>query len=354
MDEVYPNVWLGQYEAALDAQTTTLRRHKITHIVSIGLFEKWWTTRKDPKHLLLEMEDSPFVFVTDYFGQVFPFMDEALSNGGGVLVHCQQGQSRSSAIVIAYLMRKLQKQYPETLNKILIHRKKGDAKYWFPNPNHFVTQSNSISITEKSQPTKKIIDTIHTMTKKLRHFGKNRWNSSIQYSDKIDIEKELANALKNLSLQVTKLQSDINKKEKLYVTISVSSDKEEEEKQYPTVGSTPVGQKKTKSDPSDEHWKRHVVIGLDENDLAIFRKEWVLLVFLCHQFQLYEIAVHRNTSNILFILGEMYFSDLLHTFQEVFEPKNKDLILDYDNPSASIAAALQIYAQKEREKAKTS
>ncbi|ETO30556.1 dual specificity protein phosphatase [Reticulomyxa filosa] len=124
MDEVYPNLWLGQYQAASDGQTKILKQHKITHIVSIGLYEQWWTTRKDPKHLLLEMKDSPFVFVTDYFSQVFPFMEEALAHGNGVLVHCEEGKSRSSAIVVAFLMKKLQKQYPETLNRILIHRKK--------------------------------------------------------------------------------------------------------------------------------------------------------------------------------------------------------------------------------------
>jgi len=109
MDEVAPNVWLGQHQAASDDQTTILQQHKITRVVSIGSYEEWWTTRKNPKHLLLELKDSPFVFVTDYFQQVFAFMDEALNHGCGVLVHCDQGQSRSSAIVIAYLMKKIPK-----------------------------------------------------------------------------------------------------------------------------------------------------------------------------------------------------------------------------------------------------
>lgn len=321
MDEVHPNVWLGHYEAALDDQIAILRKHKITHIVSIGKFEEWWTTRKDPKHLLLAMKDSPFVFVTDYFGQAFPFMDEALNAGCGVLVHCEQGRSRSSAIVIAYLMKKLQKKYPETLNKVLLHRKK-------------VMPNIGFQI-------------------QLRHFAKNRWNTNIQYSDKIDIEKELGNALKNLALQVTKFQSDINKKERLYVTITDTSHSNEDEKEMSYAQSHTTNGHKTNKEKEKESWKRHVVIGLDEQDLNIFRKEWLLLVFSCHQFQLYEIAVHKNTSNILFILGEMYFPDLLSTFQEVFEPTNKNLIMDYDDPSKSIAAALQIYAQKEREKAKT-
>jgi len=324
MDEVSPNIWLGDYQAALDEKTSLLRRHKISHVVSIGAYEKSWTTRKDPKHLIIEVEDSPFIFVTDYFVQAFPFMEEALNHGNGVLVHCEQGRSRSGAIVVAFLMKKTQKQYSETLNKILIHRKK-----IMPNIGFQI---------------------------QLRNFGKHRWDTSIQYGDKIDIEKELANALKNLTLQVMKLQTDMNKKERLCVTISDSPTvntpsspsriPDEEEKQSNNENDNNAKKKEKK-------WQRKVVIGLDENDLNIFRKEWVLLVFLSHQFQLYEIAVHKNTINLLYIIGEMYFPELLLTFKEVFEPTNSALIMDFDNPSQSIALALQAYAQKGKTQAET-
>jgi len=40
-----------------------------------------------------------------FFLTVTSFVDEALKTGGSVLVHCMAGVSRSSSIVIAYLMR---------------------------------------------------------------------------------------------------------------------------------------------------------------------------------------------------------------------------------------------------------
>ena len=40
-------------------------------------------------------------------------MDNAISNGGTVFVHCQQGISRSSAMVILYLMWRNKKPFPE-------------------------------------------------------------------------------------------------------------------------------------------------------------------------------------------------------------------------------------------------
>merc|ERR1711865_89025 len=39
--------------------------------------------------------------------EAFNFMEEAAEKGEGVLVHCQDGQSRSCVIVTAYLMKKL-------------------------------------------------------------------------------------------------------------------------------------------------------------------------------------------------------------------------------------------------------
>ncbi|ETO26907.1 leucine rich repeat and phosphatase domain containing protein [Reticulomyxa filosa] len=353
MDEVFPNVWLGQYEAVQKSQNSMLQQRRITHVVSIGSYEEWWKTRKEPKHMLLDFKDSPFVFVTDYFKQVFEFMDEATVRGNGVLIHCDEKRSRSGAIVVAYLMKKTQKQYTETLNKILAHSKKV-----MPNIGFQIQVLKMFFVFFNSNQSKKK-KAKHSNFKQLRNFGKARWNMSVQYSNKINIEKELANALKNLMTQVSKLQSDITKKEQLYVTITnISSSSDLKENKDLNPKKTPVPSLNSpngngSSDTNQEKaWKRSVVIGLNQNDLNIFRKEWVLLAFLCHQFQLYQIPVHTNTINILYILGEMYFLDLLQTFRDIFQPENQSLVLDYDSPSDAIAKALQAYNQKDKQKEK--
>lgn len=49
----------------------------------------------------LSIVDKPSENILQYFGQECEWLDSAL-NGGAVLVHCQQGISRSTAIVVAY------------------------------------------------------------------------------------------------------------------------------------------------------------------------------------------------------------------------------------------------------------
>ena len=44
--------------------------------------------------------------VVGLFFKVIKFMDDAINNGGKVYVHCYQGVSRSSTIVVAYLIWK--------------------------------------------------------------------------------------------------------------------------------------------------------------------------------------------------------------------------------------------------------
>lgn len=49
----------------------------------------------------LDLADDPFVNVIRYFNQECDWLDRVLK-GGVVLVHCQQGVSRSTTIVTAY------------------------------------------------------------------------------------------------------------------------------------------------------------------------------------------------------------------------------------------------------------
>eukprot|EP00483_Globobulimina_turgida_P005315 UN05325 len=90
-------------------------------------------------------------------------------------------------MVIAYLMKKYKPSYPETLNKVLLHRKRVMPNIGF-----------------------------HIL---LTTFGKYLWNTQLKYSQKlVDIDKELPTALKNLAHQVSRLLLDIPSSEKIFVT----------------------------------------------------------------------------------------------------------------------------------------
>jgi protein-tyrosine phosphatase len=52
----------------------------------------------------IELADEVHVPISEHFKEAFTFLGEALSNKKRVLVHCQEGISRSSTIVIAFLM----------------------------------------------------------------------------------------------------------------------------------------------------------------------------------------------------------------------------------------------------------
>jgi hypothetical protein len=56
-----------------------------------------------PPHL--QVHDSPEAELSSHFDACFAFISEALAAGGGVLVHCFAGRSRSVTVLLAFLMR---------------------------------------------------------------------------------------------------------------------------------------------------------------------------------------------------------------------------------------------------------
>ena len=64
------------------------------------------------QYLHLDLEDAIAANLITPLRRALPFLKSAVDSGGRILVHCQMGQSRSAAVVIAYLVA--ERQWPVT------------------------------------------------------------------------------------------------------------------------------------------------------------------------------------------------------------------------------------------------
>ncbi|CAF2711311.1 unnamed protein product [Rotaria sp. Silwood2] len=123
---IYPSVVLdNQLYLGTGHQATNwkvVRDLKITHIINISVEHQCVFVDKI-KYLYIELEDKEDVLLKDRFDETIRFMNMAFQNPSNrILVHCNLGISRSSTLILAYLM----KTYNATLNeayKFLRHRR---------------------------------------------------------------------------------------------------------------------------------------------------------------------------------------------------------------------------------------
>lgn len=59
------------------------------------------------KYQRYELLDSPNCNIAKYFNEGSEYIENAIKSGGKVLVHCFAGKSRSSTLILAYMVKKL-------------------------------------------------------------------------------------------------------------------------------------------------------------------------------------------------------------------------------------------------------
>ncbi|XVF02581.1 hypothetical protein REPUB_Repub04eG0187000 [Reevesia pubescens] len=96
------HIYLGSDAVAKNREI--LRKNGITHVLNCVGFVCPEYFKNDLVYKTLWLQDTPSEDITSILYDVFDYFEDVREQGGRVLVHCCQGVSRSSSLVIAYLM----------------------------------------------------------------------------------------------------------------------------------------------------------------------------------------------------------------------------------------------------------
>ncbi|GAA5965403.1 hypothetical protein JCM3765_004886 [Sporobolomyces pararoseus] len=114
MQQVIDGLWIGDYQASQDSDL--LAQNQIGCIVS-AMRQEYDAPGGVDMHRVA-VDDTETTNIAEHFIPTANFIDRALKNGQGVLVHCQAGVSRSTTLVAAYLMSKLGLNVEQAVDKI--------------------------------------------------------------------------------------------------------------------------------------------------------------------------------------------------------------------------------------------
>ncbi|KAK4266402.1 hypothetical protein QN277_027332 [Acacia crassicarpa] len=117
--EIEKGLFLGSVGAA--ANKDALKNLGVTHVLTVAntLIP---AHPNDFVYKTLNVVDRQDVDIKQYFNECFDFIDESKSLGGGTLVHCFAGKSRSVTIVVAYLMKTRRMSLSQALEHVKSRR----------------------------------------------------------------------------------------------------------------------------------------------------------------------------------------------------------------------------------------
>ncbi|KGL91459.1 Dual specificity protein phosphatase 22-A, partial [Charadrius vociferus] len=98
--QVVKGLYLGNIRDSEDREN--LLRNGVTHILSVHNRAK--PVLEDMTYLCISASDSSSQNLLQHFKECIKFIHECRLGGGGCLVHCLAGVSRSTTILVAYLM----------------------------------------------------------------------------------------------------------------------------------------------------------------------------------------------------------------------------------------------------------
>ncbi|KAF5361043.1 hypothetical protein D9756_004856 [Leucocoprinus leucothites] len=118
--EILPGLLLGPFAASKSLET--LNALGVTHIVCIRDAKEAFSVRpRYPDHfkyMVLDVEDNEEQNLIRLFPGAKKFIDDAISDKGRVLVHCNGGISLSPAFVVMFVMQHYQLSWEDALHMV--------------------------------------------------------------------------------------------------------------------------------------------------------------------------------------------------------------------------------------------
>ncbi|KAI0051131.1 phosphatases II [Auriscalpium vulgare] len=118
--EILPGLLLGPFVVSKSLETLT--QLGITHIVCIRDVQEAFSVRpRFPErfqYLTLDVQDSEEQNLIRLFPQAHQFINQAIAQGGRVLVHCNGGISLSPAFVIMFVMQHYELSWEDALHLV--------------------------------------------------------------------------------------------------------------------------------------------------------------------------------------------------------------------------------------------
>ncbi|XP_077445447.1 dual specificity protein phosphatase 22-A isoform X2 [Stigmatopora argus] len=114
MNKVVDGLYLGNIRDAENRQS--LSENGITHILSV--YNNARPVFEDKTYLCIHAADASSQNLLQHFKECIQFIHECRLNGGACLVHCLAGVSRSTTMVVAYLMTVTHYSWDECLTAV--------------------------------------------------------------------------------------------------------------------------------------------------------------------------------------------------------------------------------------------
>jgi protein tyrosine phosphatase len=110
INEIIPNLFISNWETSNNINIIT--NYNIKAVITLTSFSKPENVSNFYKNnnidfLFIRIDDSPSENIYQYFDLTYEMLDKHIKNKENVLVHCMAGISRSSTIILNYMLRKM-------------------------------------------------------------------------------------------------------------------------------------------------------------------------------------------------------------------------------------------------------